>query len=449
MRTYSLLLFFISIVTFSSCSGKQNNGSENSIQKRYVVSADADHSYEVYLPSGYDSTKTYPAIFSFDSHGNGSVAIANFKKAADTYGFILVGSNLIRNGINDYEKHISLLIDDAKNRFKIDARAMYTAGFSGGARMANYYGLKNQLTGIISCGAGFKVADIKSTGVSLYVFNIAGTRDCNFGETAYLPGSNECHENNYITTNFTGIHEWPTISAMSEAVAFMYARLVIDKIRDAGSVSISDLVDEKKTEIDSLKKTNNKIALYKKLETAAKMFAGTSDGTEFESQMKSIEEDKAFIESLNSKEQILQMEGMLDQGYVGAMGSESLTWWTTELKALNDSLQNGKNPDMKDMMFRAKAYIGMACFSFTGNAAKKKDIPQLEKMLTIYQMVEPKNPDVFYYKSLYCLLKNQKDSVFANMKKAYELGFEDSVRVRADFPAEMVSQIIQLAPQHR
>jgi hypothetical protein len=97
------------------------------------------------------------------------------------------------------------------------------------------------------------------------------------------------------------------------------------------------------------------------------------------------------------------------------------------------------------MMFRTKAYIGMICFSYTSDAAKKKDIPTLEKQLAIYQMAEPQNPDVYYYKSIYYLLKNQKDSVFSNIKKAYSLGFEDSVRLRSDFPVEIIQQINQSA----
>ena len=96
---------------------------------------------------------------------------------------------------------------------------------------------------------------------------------------------------------------------------------------------------------------------------------------------------------------------------------------------------------MIDMMIRARGYIGLVCFSFTSTAAKKKDILQLEKLLTIYQMAEPKNPDVFYYKAYYAMLKNQKDSILLNMKRAYELGFEDSVRFRADFPAEITSEM--------
>jgi hypothetical protein len=428
----------------ASCSGKQSSHSKGT-QRHCVVEGRADHSFEIYLPAGYDSTKNYPVIFSFDSHGNGSTAITGFKQGADRFGFILVGSNLIRNGIPDYEKLITSLISDVKSHFPIDSRAVYSAGFSGGARMANYYGLQNQLTGIISCGAGFRQADIARTGVLSYVYNIAGSRDCNYGETAYLPGSLECTADKYLSESITGIHEWPNTTVLTQAIEFMYTRLLIDKIRDSKPVSISTILDEKKAEIDSLSKTNNKYELYKRLEKASKMFAGTSDGTDFSDKMKAMDQDKAFTESLRPKEQALQMESMLNQGYVKAIKDESLVWWTNELKALNDSIRSNHKSDLIDMMFRTKAYIGMICFSYTSDAAKKKDIPTLEKQLAIYQMAEPQNPDVYYYKSIYYLLKNQKDSVFSNIKKAYSLGFEDSVRLRSDFPVEIIQQINQSA----
>jgi len=442
MQNHTFIAVLFSIFSIASCSNKQSS-LDKGIQKHEIVSNEASHSYEIYLPAGYDSTKAYPVIFSFDSHGSGSTAISGFKQGADRYGFIIVGSNLIRNGIPEYEKRISELISDVKIRFMIDNKAVYTAGFSGGARMANYYGLQNQLTGIISCGAGFKQKDIEGTGVNIYVYNIAGTRDCNFGETAYLPSSPECSSEKYISVQFTGIHEWPSSLVLTEAIEFMYVRLVLDKLRDESSVSISSIIDEKKQEIDSLKKTNNKLALYKSLEKASKMFAGKSEGKDFADELTNMNNDNTFIESLSTLKQALQMETMLDQGYVSAMTEESLPWWQTELKALKDSTQSNKKGDMIDMMYRAKAYIGMVCFSFTNNAAKKKDIPQLEKMLSIYEMTEPQNPDLYYYKAYYSLLKNEKEKIVANMKKAYELGFEDSVRLQSDFPAEIVSLIKQ------
>ena len=446
MRISSFIAILISFTIILSCSGKQKQQTKG-IQKHFVVSVDSKHSYEIYFPQGYDSTVTYPVIFSFDSHGSGTVAVKGFELGADHFGFIVVGSNLIRNGIDEYEKHIGELITDVKSRFKIDSKALYTAGFSGGARMANYYGLRNQATGIISCSAGFRQADIQSTGVSCYVYNFAGVRDCNFNETAYLPAATECYANAYITENFTGIHEWPSSSVLYNALEFMYVRLVIDKIRDEKTVSVASILDKKKAKIDSLKATKNTLELYKQLEIASKIFAGTKDATVFSEQMKAMEQDNDFIKSLASKQQIMQMESMLNQGYAKAINDESLDWWTVELKTLNDSIKMAKNSDMIDLMYRSRAFIGLACFSFTQKAAKAKDLAQLQKTLQIYQTVEPQNPDVFYYKSIYALLKNQQDSVLANMEKAYKLGFEDSVRLQGDFPTELIQRFKKFLKQ--
>ena len=440
MRSQRFLSILFLLFVLAACSAKQIQQTKG-IQKQYVVANAPNHSYEIYLPAGYDSTKTYPVIFSFDSHGSGSTAIAGFKHGADRFGFIIIGSNLIKNGIPEYDKRISELVTDVKNRFPIDNKAIFTAGFSGGARMANYYGLQNQCAGVISCGAGFRQKDIQSTGIQIYIYNIAGTRDCNFGETAYLPGSTECYAPKYISRQFIGTHEWPIIPVLTEAVEFMYVRLVLDKVREENGVSLSAILEEKNAEIDSIKKTGNKLELYKKIEITSKMFAGNSDGNDFAEKLTTMDKDEAFKASLSSMQQALQMETMIDQGYVSAMTDESIAWWTRELKALDDSTKSNKKGEMIDMMFRVKGYIGLICFSVTSNAAKKKDIAQLEKVLTIYEMAEPKNPDVFYYKAFDAFLKKQKDGIKLNMEKAYNLGFDDSVRFRTDFPADVVSQI--------
>ena len=426
------ILISILTIMLLSCSSTRNIKSRT---LHLAVGSNPAHSYELYLPEDFDSTLSYPVVFSFDSHGSGSTAIQSFKPSADKFGFIIVGSNLIKNGVPDFEKHISQLIEDVQTRYKTINQALFTAGFSGGARMANYYTLKNQLAGVISCGAGFHYSDIRTSGSTAYVINLAGTRDCNMQETAYLPGAPECEASNYITLNFKGIHSWPTPRTIGDAMAFLYARLIIDKVMKESEISISELKDTYLNRADSIDKAGNKLELYKTLELASKMFYGSDEAKGIDKRMEEITNDAAFQQSLQEKEQLLQLEGMLDQGYLEAITKENSDWWTRELKALDDSTRSNHNPDMVDMMFRARSYIGLVCFSLAANASKNKDIAGLDKILTVYQMIEPGNPDVFYYKAYASLLKNKTDTIKPLLDKAVKLGFTDTARLHTDFPA--------------
>jgi len=412
--------------------------------KQQTVTTNQSHSYLLYLPANYDSTKAYPVIFSFDSHGSGKMAIDGFIKAADTYGFVLVGSNIIRNGIQDYDKRIDELKTDVNTKVKV--AAAYYAGFSGGSRMALYYGIQKQGMGVIACGASMPLKTIQQTLTTAYIYNIAGTQDFNYDESFYVPGSSESVTKRYLTATFIGKHEWPSSVVLSEAVAFMYVRAVIDKAYSE-TYPLSDICKEKQAQIDSLIKTNHLYAAYAKAEESTKMFSGACKEQVFNDIQKKIEQMPAFATQNNDLLQALQFEQMLDNGYKGSIQNESAAWWTNELKALNDTILHKKPGITLDMLYRVKGFIGILCYSMVNSAVQKNDLPLLAKLNSVYEVVEPANPDVFYYKSLYFLKTNRTDSAYTAMKKAFELGFCDTVRLCNDFPKDVAQRFTQPKPQ--
>lgn len=437
-----VVCIFIAGISCSRNSAPQGEGT----QTHEMVVKNQLHSYELFLPAGYDAKQSYPLIVSFDSHGNGSMAIEGFKKTANRFGFIVVGSNMIKNGIDNYESLISELINDVKDRYSVDSRLIYTAGFSGGARMALYYGIRNQLTGVVACGAAIRYSDLEQTASQSYIFNIAGSRDFNNLESTYFPGSPESSAGKYMTLNFTGVHEWPSEKSIGYAVEFLYVRSVIDKIRDE-RISVSDLADELKKDIDSTQKAKNFIETYKLVELASKMFAGSESEESFTAMKSGIEKNTDFIKQNAEMLTALQMEQMLQGGYNGAFKTESIEWWKKELSALNDTLSHKKPGVMLDMLYRVKGYVGIMCFAFINQAIEKNDNVLFEKILGIYELAEPQNPDLFYYKSLFNVRMKKTDSVEAYMQKAFALGFEDKARLQKDFPAEIVQKLLSLASQ--
>ena len=65
------------------------------------ISTDRTQTYAVYLPSTFDPKKSYPLILAFDPGGRGAAGVAAYQKAAEKYGYIVVGSNSSRNGIDN------------------------------------------------------------------------------------------------------------------------------------------------------------------------------------------------------------------------------------------------------------------------------------------------------------------------------------------------------------
>jgi hypothetical protein len=66
-----------------------------------VCISDAAQSYALYLPSAYGAAKRWPIIYFFDPGGRGRRPLELYKEVAETYGFILAGSNNSRNFSSD------------------------------------------------------------------------------------------------------------------------------------------------------------------------------------------------------------------------------------------------------------------------------------------------------------------------------------------------------------
>ena len=181
-------------------------------------------SYALYLPSDYRSGKTWPVLFLFDPGARGATAVEAFRPAAEEYGWILVGSNDSRNGPLDASLRAARAIHaDALARFPVDARRVYAAGFSGGARVASLFprAVGREIAGIIGCGAGLATgvapADL---GAAAYV-GLTGLADFNYAEMKALDLAMDAAGPLHRFLFFEGRHEWPGEAVCSRAAAWL------------------------------------------------------------------------------------------------------------------------------------------------------------------------------------------------------------------------------------
>ena len=126
--------------------------------ERVVCKADQSQSYALFLPSNYTPARKWPIIYCFDPGARGSLPVERFKEAAEQYGYIVAGSNNSRNGPGvPIKQIINGLLEDTHERLEIDDSRVYTAGFSGGARLACAVGymFNGKIAGVIASGGGF------------------------------------------------------------------------------------------------------------------------------------------------------------------------------------------------------------------------------------------------------------------------------------------------------
>ena len=87
-------------------------------------------------------------------------------------------------------------------------------------------------------------------------------------------------------------------------------------------------------------------------------------------------------------EEQLQTEQAQKMKYYQAFQDKPLDWWKKEVAQLN--AQQGTDP----MYERLLGFISLACYSYTSRAIQKNDRATAERILAIYEVADPDNPDI-------------------------------------------------------
>jgi dienelactone hydrolase len=195
---------------------------------------DAGQSYALYLPSAYQSGRSWPIVYCFDPGGRGGIPVALFKAAAEKFGYIIVGSNNAKNG--PWESILSAMRAfwlDTHARFAIDDKRVYAAGFSGGARAACALGkmLSQTLAGVIACGAGLPEWLLPADLVPLPWFGIVGLHDFNFSEMQELVRKFSALGNPWRLEVFSGRHSWPPPKLLMAAMEWLQSQSIKTRSR--------------------------------------------------------------------------------------------------------------------------------------------------------------------------------------------------------------------------
>jgi len=150
--TISFLLFSCSSCFAQSAipSASATKWEPGKLIERVVCAKNPEQSYALYLPSNYSPSHSWPIIFAFDPGARGKIPVESMKEAAERHGFIVAGSNNSKNGTWKIEFDAAdAMVRDAQERFSVDLKRIYFAGFSGGARVAS------QLAQLCKCAAEY------------------------------------------------------------------------------------------------------------------------------------------------------------------------------------------------------------------------------------------------------------------------------------------------------
>ncbi|MDW5288100.1 sialate O-acetylesterase [Formosa sp. PL04] len=151
---------------------------------KFKAEGETNMMYHVYTPSNFTSEEKLPIVIAFSPNGKGLGMVTKMQEAAEKYGWIVVGCDKLKNGMNDEALEQQMedeVLDDILKNIPHDTNKIYLAGFSGGAMRA--YSLTTRrpenFEGIIAFGGwlGGEEYQDKAYQNEMYVAIVNGTND--------------------------------------------------------------------------------------------------------------------------------------------------------------------------------------------------------------------------------------------------------------------------------
>ncbi len=419
-----LLFALVSCNSNNSDSKKDTENQDNSLATGVInasveCKSNKEFTYAYYLPSSYNAQKKYPLIIAFDAQARGQLAVSKFKDAAEQNGYIVVGSNLARNGLRDLNPVVNSLWEDVISRFSIDNTRIYTAGFSGGARIAASIAIyKGGVQGVIGCGGGMPTVG-QEIGKKFDFIGIVGADDFNYQEMKTLNAS--LNKNNFTNQLliFEGGHHWPPQNMLSKALQW----LDLMKMK-RGELPIDDNLVRTYTSkyadsINNALYTGKSFKAYELYNVLLKDLDGLYDISDYKKSYQALlnnPEVKAGIktEEIEKKKELDTQEQLLED----FKSSSFLNIKNIIADLKNNNANNSINK-------RLLGFVGMLCYLYTENAVNSQNIKDYNGFLEIYELIEPKNPDKECFKACQAMMNGKRDLAMQYLQTAVKFGFYD------------------------
>jgi tetratricopeptide (TPR) repeat protein len=446
----SLAMAVIPSLAFFSLRTQAQDLPVGKMIERVVCLKDAGQSYALYLPPNYTTDRRWPVIYAFDPAARGMRPVERFKDAAEKYGYIIVGSNNSRN-IPDrpLSEIVNAMFDDTLTRFSIDQNRVYTAGMSGGARVA---GLVAQslaqssvggAAGVILCGAGFSEAKHPEKPLPFPVFGVAGVEDFNWIELRQLHKALDSigSANRFVT--FDGDHTWAPSDFCLTAVEWLELQAMKSGKRERDDKLIARLFDKMAGEARADESAKRVYEAFLKYEAMAKDFKGLREAPVFAKRADELRSSNEVKDRLKQEKTAEQAQLRLSQEFYAAR--ERLNTAENPAVAIMDvknmisdlRMKAARKDESVDRLVARRAlgafYIGMNEQANRHRSAK--NYQEAAASLTLAAEIRPDNPQIFFSLARACALAGAKRQALEALKKAVELGFTnaDEIAGNEDF----------------
>lgn len=396
-------------------------------------------SYALYLPSKYSRQKRWPILYVSDPAARGSLGVRQFNAAAENYGYIVVCSNNSRNGPRvPIMTAITAVWYDTHRRLSIDDRRIYTAGFSGGARVSSIFFnvVRHPVTGIIACGAGLSlVLKAEQVKPSLY-YGIVGTGDFNYREMMLLDRTLDSLATTHQIVVYEGPHSWPPEPLCYRALEWLELQAIKQKLRPPDDRMIAGLYEKELERARNLEEAGKRALAVRAYRYVVSLFRDWSDMKEIERKLSLLAESSPYKKFLREEKKREELETRLLQKFSQVYGYLE----STEPVPRNlDKTYNALEIEVLERLAREKnvfdSGLGSRQLYNLAVQARKKGLEYLQKndlpRAIVFHEIAVRTNRVDFYKpydhyNLACAYSRnrEKKKALRSLAAAVEMGFD-------------------------
>jgi predicted esterase len=267
-------------------------------------------SYAAYVPAAYSAGRKWPILYVFDARGRGALAARRFAEGAEARHYLVASSNQSASDgpIAPNAKALHALWADTHERFAIDDRRVYLAGYSGTARFAAFAAkaAPGAVAGIIACSGGFD--ETPTTRPPFLVFATTGVRDFNFREIRDLDGTLEKLGATHRTEEFDGGHEWAPVELCREALEWMDLQAMKDGTMARNPLDIEALWQKGRARAEKLVREGRPDRALRAERALASLFRGLRDVGPAESDARGLAASRATRRLLDEADRLADEE---------------------------------------------------------------------------------------------------------------------------------------------
>ena len=405
--------------------------------------SDAAQTYVLYLPSGYTPAKRWPIIYFFDPGGRGRRPLELYKDIAETYGFIMAGSNNSRNFSSDQGKAVNAVWQDTHARLGIDEHRTYASGFSGGARVAGAMALggsHGQIAGVIAHGAGYPRNKTAAKDDLPYFFAV-GDQDFNWPEVINIRRDREEQSSPYRVRVYSGRHQWAPAAVMEEAVQYMNLKAIQAGDLAADEAFIDRLLEKTRAEAAEAESRKDAIAQLSAYRALIADFGGLRDVKEATQKLTALQQSPALKAALKSeREQMseqLKLEEEISQK-IASVAENSVADITTlrldvrqQMGVLNDQAKHSKNEQKRLISGRAFSGIFVGAMEDGQQQLAARHFEKAEAYFDLMRRVSDDPWPVLLLADTHAASGNRKLAI-KDLQEAVRRGLKDRAVIETD-----------------